>query len=463
MYDSGISAGINFSKFDDAKVKVSDGMPSPIQSFDDAGLRPFVLENIKKCKYTKPTPIQKYGIPIIMAGHDVMACAQTGSGKTAAFMVPIINTLLSEPRDLVCHGEHCEPQCLVMAPTRELVIQISNECRKFAHSSILKIETVYGGTSVGYQAKRIMNGVHIIVGTAGRLIDYITRGRIQLSSIRYLVLDEADRMLDMGFMKAVDTIVDHETMVPKEERQTLMFSATFPEEIQKLAQRFLKPNYAFITVGIIGGANTDVEQNFYEVSRRQKKPKLMEILEREKENNSLNGTIVFVETQKTADFLAAYLSENYFPTTSIHGSRFQSQREKAISDIKFKRMAVLVATDVAARGLDIDGVSHVIQYDISKEIDMYVHRIGRTGRVGNKGRATTFYDPDTDGVLANDLVRILKQAGQQVPEFLESGGGGGGNFQPGKSSNFGAQDFRHVSIFQIFSYYIIQAFRQCIG
>ena len=448
MFDSGIGEGINFKNFDKIKVKVSEGMPPPIEQFQDAGLRPFVLENIKKCHYTTPTPIQKYGLPIIMAGYDLMACAQTGSGKTAAFMVPIINTLLADPRDLVCHGEHCEPQCLVMAPTRELVIQIAEECRKFAASSILKIETAYGGAAVGYQAKRIMNGCHIIVGTAGRLTDFIERGRIQLGSIRFLVLDEADRMLDLGFMKAVETVVDHETMAPKEERQTLMFSATFPEEIQKLAGRFLKPDYAFITVGIIGGASEDVEQNFYQVPHRQKKGKLIEILERERENNTLEGTIIFVETKKTADFLAAYLSENDYPTTSMHGDRMQSQREEALRDIRLKKMQILVATNVAARGLDIKGVSHVIQYDISKEIDMHVHRIGRTGRVGNKGRATTFYDPDSDGAMADHLVRMLKLAGQPIPDFLESGSGGGGSFQPGRSGNFGAHDFRQVSIFR---------------
>lgn len=444
MFDSGIGEGINFKNFDKIKVKVNEGMPPPIESFESAGLRPFVVDNIKKCHYTTPTPIQKYALPIIMAGHDLMACAQTGSGKTAAFMVPIINTLLSNPRDLVCHGEHCEPQCLVMAPTRELVIQIADECRKFASSSILKIEVAYGGTAVGYQAKRILNGAHIVVGTAGRLTDFVDRGRIQLGSIRYLVLDEADRMLDMGFMKAVEKVVDHETMA--QDRQTLMFSATFPEEIQKLSGRFLKPDYGFITVGIVGGANEDVEQNFHEVNRKQKKPRLVEILDKERENNTLAGTIIFVETKKTADFLAAYLSENNYPTTSIHGDRLQSQREEALRDFRYQKMQILVATNVAARGLDIKGVSHVIQYDISKEIDMHVHRIGRTGRVGNKGRATTFYDPESDGAMAGDLVRILQQAGQPIPDFLQSGDSGI-SFQPGRS-NFGAHDFRQVSIFR---------------
>lgn len=448
MFANVISAGINFQKhIKDIKVKVSEKVPPPIDTFADAGLRTHLMDNIKKCKYESPSPIQRYGIPTIMKGYDIMACAQTGSGKTAAFVLPIIHKLLADPVDLVS-GEHCEPQCLVVAPTRELAIQIADEFRKFANQSIIKIQTAYGGTAVGHQAKLLQNGCHIVVGTEGRLNDFISRGRIQLGSIRFFVLDEADRMLDSGFMPGVEKMMDHETMVSKENRQTLMFSATFPDEIQKLAGKFLKDDYAFIAVGIIGGANKDVDQNFYEVPGRDKKPKLMEILNREKESNTLTGTIVFVETKKTADFLGAYLSENNFSTTTIHGDRTQSQREKALLDFKRSSMDVLVATNVAARGLDIKGVSHVIQYDISHDIDCHVHRIGRTGRVGNKGRATTFYNPEKDSNLAGALVKILKEVEQPVPDFLE-GSAGGGDYQPSKS-DFGARDFRNqVSVKKI--------------
>ncbi|XP_051160373.1 ATP-dependent RNA helicase vasa isoform X2 [Leptopilina boulardi] len=440
IFANGIGAGENFQKYiKDITVKTSEHVPPPIERFEEANLRTHLMENIKKSKYESPSPIQKYGIPAIMKGLDIMACAQTGSGKTAAFVLPIIHKLLSEPKDLIS-GEHCEPQCIVMAPTRELVMQITDEFRKFANGTILKIESVYGGTSVGFQAKRLRNGCHIVVATDGRLNDYIKKEVILLSSIRFIVLDEADRMLDMGFLPGIESVMDHETMTSKEERQVMMFSATFPDEIQKLAGRFLKENYGFIAVGIIGGANTDVEQNFYEVDSKNKKPKLFEILERERENNTLTGTIIFVETKKTADFIGALLSESKFSTTTMHGDRTEPQRVQALNDFKYRNMDVLVATNVAARGLDIKGVNHVIQYEISKEIDCHVHRIGRTGRVGNKGRATTFYNPEKDSAVASELVRILKQAGQPVPDFLEGGGSGGGDYQP--ANKYGARDFR---------------------
>ncbi|XP_043481590.1 ATP-dependent RNA helicase vasa-like isoform X1 [Leptopilina heterotoma] len=437
IYSKKITAGKNFQKdIKEIKIIEINNVEPPIESFDDANLHQHLIKNIKKCDYDSPSAIQKYAIPTIIQGFDLMACAQTGSGKTAAFVLPIVHKLLSEPRDLVL-GEHCEPQCMVVAPTRELAVQIADEFRKFANQSILKIETAYGGTAVGYQAKLLLNGCHILVGTEGRINDFINRGRIKLYSIRFIVLDEADRMLDTGFIPAVERIMDHETMVSKEQRQTLMFSATFPNAIRKLAAKFLKDDYAFIALGIIGAANTDIDQTFYEVSGREKKPKLLEILKREKENNSLTGTIVFVETKMTADFLASYLLQKQFSTTSIHGDRTQSQREKAIDDIKNRSIDVLVATNVGARGLDIQGINHVIQFDLNNDIDFYVHRIGRTGRVGNKGRATSFYNHEKDSPLAEALVKILRQAGQPVPDFL---GGSGRGYQPGRTENTKVRD-----------------------
>ncbi|KAL1115904.1 hypothetical protein AAG570_006193 [Ranatra chinensis] len=405
VFSSGISSGINFDKYDRIHVRVTgDTVVPPCTGFEDCGLREIVLQNVKKSNYRKPTPVQKNAMPIIMAGRDLMACAQTGSGKTAAFLLPIINVLLSDPRNLII-SDCIEPQAVIVSPTRELTLQIYHEARKFAHSSFVKVLVAYGGTSVSYQASQIARGCHILVATAGRLNDFVNRGRVNFSSVRFFVLDEADRMLDMGFLPAIEQMLDHPTMVPSTERQTLMFSATFPEDIQTLAGRYLN-NYLFLVVGIVGGACADVEQSFYEVEKYEKRNKLIEILE---DTNPRELTLVFVETKRNADFLAAFLSENNCPTTSIHGDRLQSQREQALADFKSGRMPTLVATAVAARGLDIKNVSHVINYDLPSTIDEYVHRIGRTGRVGNRGKATSFYDSGRDSQLAPDLVKILQQ------------------------------------------------------
>ncbi|XP_076637996.1 ATP-dependent RNA helicase vasa [Colletes latitarsis] len=441
LFENGVEMGINFDNYDHIEVKVSgENEPMPVESFETAGLRAIVLENIKKSGYTKPTPVQKHALPIIMGGRDLMACAQTGSGKTAAFAVPIINSLLENPTDLIVGAQHCEPQVLIVSPTRELTIQIWQQIVKFSLNSIIKTVVAYGGTSVMHQRGKLSAGCHILVATPGRLLDFLDKGRITFSSIRFLVLDEADRMLDMGFLPNIERIVDHETMVPLGERQTLMFSATFPDEVQLLAKRFLN-NYLFLAVGIVGGACSDVEQNFYEVARNKKKEKLTEVLERENDAGTLKGTLVFVEMKRKADFIAAFLSENNYPTTSIHGDRLQRQREEALADFKSGRMSILVATAVAARGLDIKNVSHVINYDLPKGIDEYVHRIGRTGRVGNRGRATSFFDPEDDAPLKSDLVRILKQASQPVPDWLISGNASR-NFMPGKGRRFGGEDIR---------------------
>ncbi|XP_076245897.1 ATP-dependent RNA helicase vasa [Calliopsis andreniformis] len=441
LFENGVEMGINFDKYDDIEIKVSgENPPRPIDNFENAGLRNIVLENIKKSGYTKPTPVQKHALPIIMDGRDLMACAQTGSGKTAAFAVPIINTLLEKSVDLVITGSCCEPQVIIVSPTRELTIQIWQQIVKFSLNSILKTVVAYGGTSVIHQGGKLSMGCHILVATPGRLLDFLDRGRIKFSSVRFLVLDEADRMLDMGFLPSIERIVDHETMVPSGERQTLMFSATFPDEVQHLAKRFLN-NYLFLAVGIVGGACSDVEQNFYEVSKNKKKDMLREVLEKENAAGTLKGTLVFVEMKRRADFIAAFLSENNYPTTSIHGDRLQRQREEALADFKSGRMSILVATAVAARGLDIKNVAHVINYDLPKSIDEYVHRIGRTGRVGNRGRATSFFDSEDDGPLRGDLIRILKQAGQNIPDWL-MGGNASRNFMPGRGNKFGGADIR---------------------
>ncbi|XP_058447291.1 ATP-dependent RNA helicase vasa-like [Malaya genurostris] len=431
IFGSGISSGINFDKFDEIKVNVTgENPPNSIISFNDSGLRDYLLKNVRKSNYIKPTPIQKYAIPIIMDARDLMACAQTGSGKTAAFLLPIINTLLNYAADVKTGS----PQVIIIVPTRELALQIFQEARKFALGTILKTCIAYGGTATRHQLDNIHNGCHILVATPGRLMDFVDKQAISFKRIKFVVLDEADRMLDMGFMPAVEKMMNHETMPSKESRQTLMFSATFPGEIQELAGQFLH-NYIFVAVGIVGGASTDVEQTIHQVTKFQKRKKLQEILEMA----DPKGTLVFVETKRNADYLASLLSETTFPTTSIHGDRLQREREDALRDFKSGDMYILIATSVAARGLDIKNVSHVINYDLPKSIDDYVHRIGRTGRVGNKGKATSFYDPESDSGIATGLKKILTQAGQEVPDFLQ-GVSGGSSFSG--ASQFGGKDIR---------------------
>ncbi|KAL5278730.1 DDX4 family protein [Megaselia abdita] len=430
MYGSGISSGINFEKYEKIPVKVTgENIPAPIKDFESSGLRDLILANVKKSGYTVPTPIQKNSIPVIKEKRDLMACAQTGSGKTAAFLLPIISNLMEDNFESTVGSPHA----VVISPTRELAIQIFNEARKFAHGSCIKICIVYGGTGTKHQSDNVLKGCNILIATPGRLNDFVSRDYIRFDDCRYVVLDEADRMLDMGFLPEVEKVMDNPTMRDRADRQTLMFSATFPEEIQNLAGKFLK-DYVFLTVGIVGGACTDVEQNFYEVSKFKKRSKLIEVLE----ENGAVGTMVFVDTKRNADFLASILSETKFPTTSIHGDRMQREREQALADFKSGAMQVLIATSVAARGLDIKNVAHVINYDLPSSIDEYVHRIGRTGRVGNRGKATSFFDPENNQAVINDLVKILTQAGQPIPEFFTATGGGSSS-----SNAFGGSDIRN--------------------
>ncbi|KAG8184220.1 hypothetical protein JTE90_013197 [Oedothorax gibbosus] len=437
-----VPMGINFSKYDNIHVDVTgSNPPPPIPSFEGSGLNAHLLRNVQQSNYTKPTPVQKYAIPIIMAKRDLMACAQTGSGKTAAFLLPMIHDMISDPNlqnnaDNMCQ----EPLVVIVAPTRELVIQIGSEARKFAYDSVIKADVVYGGTSTNYQSNRLKRGCHLLVATPGRLLDFVEKGKVSFASLKYLVLDEADRMLDMGFAPAIRRMVEHSSMTAKGTRQTLMFSATFPEEIQHMAGEFLH-DYLFLTVGMVGAANADVEQTFFNVGQYEKKDKLLEIL---KEAGG-DRTLVFVEQKRNADFTASMCSQNQIPTTSIHGDRLQREREEALLDFRTGKMPVLVATAVAARGLDIRDVRHVINYDLPKTIDEYVHRIGRTGRVGNLGKATSFYDPDQDRPLARSLKKILIDAQQPIPDWLsdEADQAGDSSVQYGGRGGFGSRDVRN--------------------
>jgi len=320
------------------------------------------------------------------------------------------------------------PTALILAPTRELVNQIHDEARKFAYRSWLRPAVVYGGADINGQLRMIERGCDLLSATPGRLVDLIERGRISLSNIRYLVLDEADRMLDMGFEPQIRRIVQEEDMPGVHERQTLMFSATFPRDIQVLAKDFLK-DYIFLSVGRVGSTSENITQKIEYVEDHDKRSVLLDLLT----SNQTGLTLVFVETKRMADMLSEFLLSSSFVATSIHGDRTQREREMALQTFRQGRTPVLVATAVAARGLDIPNVTHVINYDLPSDIDDYVHRIGRTGRAGNTGLSTAFFNRGNKNIV-RDLIELLREANQEIPPWLESvahesGFGGGGGYR----------------------------------
>ncbi|KAF8982439.1 DEAD-box ATP-dependent RNA helicase [Entomortierella lignicola] len=453
------STGINFEKYDDIPVEASGkGVPEPVLSFTSPPLDPLLLENIEFAKYTQPTPVQKYSIPIVAADRDLMACAQTGSGKTGGFLFPILSELFKRgpsplPEDVnMGRSRKAYPTTLILAPTRELASQIWEESRKFAYRSWVRSCVVYGGADISQQLRQIDRGCDMLTATPGRLVDLIERGRVSLANIKYLVLDEADRMLDMGFEPQIRRLVEKEDMPGVQDRHTLMFSATFPRDIQHLARDFLR-DYIFLSVGRVGSTSENITQKIEYVEDEDKRSVLLDILHAQPKGD-LGLTLIFVETKRMADSLSDFLLGQNFPATSIHGDRTQHERERALDMFRSGRCPIMVATAVAARGLDIPNVTHVISYDLPTDIDDYVHRIGRTGRAGNTGIATAFINRGNKGVM-RDLLDLLKEANQEIPGWLEtlaressynSGGGGGGRGRGrgrgGRGGQSGSRDYR---------------------
>lgn len=343
-----------------------------------------------------------------------MACAQTGSGKTGGFLFPILSSAFtygpSAPPAASSYDygrRKSYPTALILAPTRELVSQIHDEARKFAYRSWVRPAVVYGGADIGQQIRALDRGCDLLSATPGRLVDLIERGRISLSNIKYLVLDEADRMLDMGFEPQIRRIVEGEDMPGVEFRQTLMFSATFPKEIQLLARAFLK-DYVFLSVGRVGSTSENITQRIEYVDDQDKKSLLLDLLLAEPAGGLV---LVFVETKRMADALCDFLCAQRHNATSIHGDRTQREREAALYAFRTGRAPILVATAVAARGLDIPNVTHVILYDLPSDIAEYTHRIGRTGRAGNTGNSTAFFNRN-NLTIGRDLIDLLKEANQ---------------------------------------------------
>ncbi|XP_064167926.1 ATP-dependent RNA helicase DDX3Y-like isoform X6 [Anguilla rostrata] len=457
---SGSNTGINFEKYDDIPVDATgNNCPPHIESFHDVDMGEIIMGNINLTRYTRPTPVQKHAIPIIKSKRDLMACAQTGSGKTAAFLLPVLSQIYTDgPGEAMQamkgsgqengkYGRRKQfPLSLVLAPTRELALQIYDEARKFAYRSKVRPCVVYGGADIGQQIRELERGCHLLVATPGRLVDMMERGKIGLDYCTYLVLDEADRMLDMGFEPQIRRIVEQDTMPPKGIRQTMMFSATFPKEIQILARDFLE-EYIFLAVGRVGSTSENITQKVVWVEDGDKRSFLLDLLNATGKDSL---TLVFVETKKGADALEDFLYREGYACTSIHGDRSQRDREEALHQFRSGRCPILVATAVAARGLDISNVKHVINFDLPSDIEEYVHRIGRTGRVGNLGLATSFFN-DKNSNITKDLLDILVESKQEVPSWLESLAyehqhksttrGRSKRF----SGGFGARDYRQTS------------------
>ena len=410
--------------------EISDEYQQFSSSFKNIDFHPLLKKNLIKMKYDKMTPIQKAIIPHILQKNDCLGCAETGSGKTVAFLAPIISLLLKdgppiEDKEYLKqnskYSNSCSyPVCLVLVPTRELAEQIYIESRKLLYKTGIVVSKCYGGVPIDGQIRELRQGVDIVIGTPGRIIEFIDKKVLYLNLIEYLVIDESDRMLDMGFKPQLENIInDNKQMKQKEKRINLMFSATIPEEVEEISYEFMKENCYLISTNKNRGnkkeynANENVEQLIYYVKEEEKIAKLHEILQTTEGN-----VLVFLEKKKSVDKLENFLLSRNYNAIGIHGDKIQSERQKAIKKFSSGEIPILVATDVASRGLDFPNVSYVFNFDMPKNIEDYIHRIGRTGRVGNKGKAISFYN-ENNKQIGQALVNELKKSGQKIPEFLE--------------------------------------------
>ncbi|MEW1836020.1 DEAD/DEAH box helicase [Microbacterium sp. NPDC079995] len=375
----------------------TDSADTPaLPGFDELGLTGPVLAAIKDLGYETPSAIQAATIPVLLGGRDVVGMAQTGTGKTAAFALPIMENL-----DLT----QKTPQALVLAPTRELALQVCEAFESYAaRMRNVHVLPVYGGQGYGVQLSALRRGVHIVVGTPGRIMDHLEKGTLDLSALKNLVLDEADEMLKMGFAEDVEQIL---AQTP-EDKQVALFSATMPASIRRLAQQYLRDPEE-ITVKTKTSTNTNITQRYLIVSYQQKVDALTRILEVE----DFDGMIIFVRTKNETETLAEKLRARGFSAAPINGDIPQPQRERSIQQLKDGKLDILVATDVAARGLDVERISHVVNFDIPTDTESYVHRIGRTGRAGRKGDAISFVTPRERYLLAH-IERATRQAPTQM-------------------------------------------------
>lgn len=404
-----------------------------MMTFKTLGLSEELLQGVLAAGYSSPTPIQAAAIPAACSGRDMIGCAQTGTGKTAAFVLPMLNNLSDNkpPRG----GRPV--RALVVTPTRELALQVEEAVTIYGKFSRHRSTTIYGGVGMGQQIRELRRGVDIIVATPGRLLDHMNRGNIDLSEVEILVLDEADRMLDMGFINDIKKIV---AQTPKH-RQTLLFSATMSSDVQSFARTILSRNAETIVLGESRNPAETVVQHACSVSQHQKMDLLLHVLQSEK----VDSVLVFSRTKRRADSITKKLSKQGFAVTALHSNKSQNQRQRALDGFKRGTFQIMVATDIAARGIDVDTISHVINYDTPNQAEDYIHRIGRTGRAEASGDAITFVANDEVSYLRN----IEKHTGQRLNRRVyddfsgdasdqtsnRSGSNGSGSNGSGRSNN----------------------------
>ncbi len=385
----------------DATEPTSLAVAEQIQSitFADLGLSDEVLDAVIAAGYLHPTPIQAEAIPLALKGRDMIGLAQTGTGKTAAFTLPIVDRLLDGPQ---------RTRALILTPTRELCIQVEESFRKYSSHSALEVLAVYGGVPLEPQENKLRDGVDVVVATPGRLLDHLERQNVVFDDLEVLVLDEADRMLDMGFAPQINRIV---AQIPPY-RQTLLFSATMPPEVEALARKYLRKPIV-VQVGRRSMAASTVTHAVYPVPKDKKSALLVELLKKD----SMDTVLIFTRTKHGADRVVRHLERAGITATAMHADKSQAQRIQALEGFKDGSIRVLVATDIAQRGLDVSGISHVINYDVPQQPEDYVHRIGRTGRAATTGDAFTFMDADEIGMVRT-IERVI---GQQIPRISVPG------------------------------------------
>ncbi|MEQ1635639.1 MAG: DEAD/DEAH box helicase [Methylococcales bacterium] len=373
-------------------------------SFTQFGLSAEILQAVAEQGYKTPTPIQQQAIPVVMSGRDILAGAQTGTGKTASFTLPLLQLLTESPS-----AKRPRPiQCLILVPTRELALQVYESIRTYGKHLPLFAEAIYGGVSITNQIRNLRRGCDIVVATPGRLLDHVQQKTIDLSQVKILVLDEADRMLDMGFIQDIRKII---ALVPKK-RQTLLFSATFSAEIKTLAGQLLN-NPALVEVARSNATVEAITQSLYPIKREYKRELLSYLIG----NGNWQQVLIFVRTKHGADRLAKQLALDGIRTAALHGDKSQGARVKALEMFKNGKVTALVATDIAARGLDIDQLPHVVNYDLPAVAEDYVHRIGRTGRAGATGEAISLVSSD-EAKLLQAIEKLLKMP---IPRVADTG------------------------------------------
>ncbi|KAI9846761.1 MAG: ATP-dependent RNA helicase dbp2 [Sclerophora amabilis] len=407
-----------FRKLKEISVQGTN-VPRPVETFDEAGFPGYVMSEVKGQGFDRPTAIQSQGWPMALSGRDVVGIAETGSGKTLTYCLPAIVHINAQP--LLAPGDG--PIVLVLAPTRELAVQIQQEVTKFGKSSRIRNTCVYGGVPKGGQIRDLARGVEVCIATPGRLIDMLESGKTNLRRVTYLVLDEADRMLDMGFEPQIRKIIGQ----IRPDRQTCMWSATWPKDVRQLASDYLH-DFIQVNIGSMDlSANHRITQVVEVVSEFEKRDRMTKHLERIMDDKE-NKVLIFTGTKRVADEITRFLRQDGWPALSIHGDKQQNERDWVLNEFKTGKSPIMVATDVASRGIDVRNITHVLNYDYPNNSEDYVHRIGRTGRAGAKGTAITFFTTE-NSKQARDLVAVLIESKQQIdPRLHEMGryGGGGG-------------------------------------